>query len=320
MDMTQFMLLIQSVAVFLFGVITLTATVATIAGFMRRSWWILESASHFRVQYLLVLSLAILILLLLKQRVMAAGLSLFALINLALVLPFYFGRVRVHGKKSFRILMANVLYDNQSHENVRQFIRNSRPDIIVLEEVTPRWIKELAPIEADYPYTQKSPRTDAYGIAFYCRIPFTHAEIRCDGPSQLPAVYAWFDLDGRSLTLVGTHPRPPLSQVHLEDRNGQLADLIDFVQKQEGAVIVTGDLNATPWSPFFADLIAQTGLRDARKGFGLYPTWPAESLTLRVPLDHCLVSREVKIHSFRTGPYVGSDHLPILIDFSLAGR
>jgi len=40
--------------------------------------------------------------------------------------------------------------------------------------------------------------------------------------------------------------------------------------------------------------------------------------SLRIPLDNCLVSEEVAVAGRRVGPDIGSDHLPLVVDFALA--
>jgi endonuclease/exonuclease/phosphatase (EEP) superfamily protein YafD len=81
--------------------------------------------------------------------------------------------------------------------------------------------------------------------------------------------------------------------------------------------MVLGDLNLSPWSPYFGDLLSSAGLRDSREGFGIQASWPTAVPLLRVPIDHVLYSPEVVINHRQIGPDVGSDHLPVVVDFSL---
>ncbi len=36
-----------------------------------------------------------------------------------------------------------------------------------------------------------------------------------------------------------------------------------------------------------------------------------------LPLDHCLVSDEILVANRRVGPFVGSDHFPVVVDLVL---
>jgi endonuclease/exonuclease/phosphatase (EEP) superfamily protein YafD len=92
-------------------------------------------------------------------------------------------------------------------------------------------------------------------------------------------------------------------------------------------LIVVGDLNTSPWSAEFMTLTKKTGLRDSQLGYGLQPSWPMllpyfgvntqpNLLTqlLQVPIDHVLVSEQIQVFSRHTGPFIGSDHLPVTVE------
>jgi endonuclease/exonuclease/phosphatase (EEP) superfamily protein YafD len=83
-------------------------------------------------------------------------------------------------------------------------------------------------------------------------------------------------------------------------------------------VIIAGDLNLSPWSPYYARLVRETGLADIRKGFGLLPTWPTHLRPMMIPIDHCLVSPDISVSRVRTGEHIGSDHLPLIVDLMVA--
>jgi len=59
-------------------------------------------------------------------------------------------------------------------------------------------------------------------------------------------------------------------------------------------------------------------LKDSSLGWGIQPTWPAMFLPLRIPIDHCLVSPDLKIVRRKIGRDIGSDHLPLLVDLGLS--
>jgi endonuclease/exonuclease/phosphatase family metal-dependent hydrolase len=84
--------------------------------------------------------------------------------------------------------------------------------------------------------------------------------------------------------------------------------------------VVLGDLNATPWSPYFRNLERAASLRDTGRRSGWRPTWPSALPPLWIPLDHCLVSKEIPYASRTVGNYVGSDHFPIIVDVVLPPR
>ncbi|MGB2680209.1 MAG: endonuclease/exonuclease/phosphatase family protein, partial [Candidatus Competibacter sp.] len=121
------------------------------------------------------------------------------------------------------------------------------------------------------------------------------------------------------LVVVGTHPLPPMNAGLARRRNEQLASLAEFARQTPDPLVMLGDLNITPWSPYFERLLADSGLRDGRGGHGLLPTWPVGWPMLWIPIDHVLVSDDVQIRRWQTGAVIGSDHYPVIVDFQLFG-
>ncbi|MFQ5801556.1 MAG: endonuclease/exonuclease/phosphatase family protein [Candidatus Methylomirabilales bacterium] len=297
---------------------TVVASSTTVVGFLGRLWWPFELGSHFRAQYFLFLMGTAFLFLLGRKRRAAILASVFALVNLSLIVPFYMGSASTHAEgRTVRAVLVNVNTANQAYGRLQKFIRSVEPDFMVLLEVNRIWLNELQKLQAEYPFSRARPRDDNFGIALFSRIPFGSAGIRRIGRAGVPSVVAQFDIDGQSVTVIGTHPLPPVGRAYAAHRNQQLAELAHLVGSQKGAVMVLGDLNTTSWSPFFGDLIRKTGLRDSRNGFGVQPTWPAGLPHFWVPIDHCLVSSGVVVHNRRTGPDIGSDHYPVVVDFSV---
>lgn len=301
----------------IFGLPVAAVCLLTLLGFLGRLWWFFDLASHFRSQYLFILFLSSLILLLGKQPAAAGGVAVFALINLAFVAPLY-----IHTNPAIevvpdrRILLLNVLQRNNHYEEVRSLIRSEQPDIIVLVETNQKWLDELSEFQSVYPYTHSKPREDNYGVALLSREPLQEAEIRYFGEAGVPSVVAHLLIGKYPLTVIGTHPPPPKGALNSTFRNQQLDGLADLAREQSGEVILCGDLNMSPWSPFFWRLLKKSGLQNSARGFGLQPTWPTDRPLLRVPIDHCLVSAGITVSNRQVGPFVGSDHFPVILDFS----
>ena len=178
-------------------------------------------------------------------------------------------------------------------------------------------MRAFRPLLGDYPYTWSIPQ-DKFGIALLSRIPFEDASIKVIEKGDSSSVIAGFHIENRRLTLIGTHPYSPTSRVNFKYRNEQLTELAQFISTEEGAIILAGDLNVSPWSPFFADFLRDSGLQDSREGFGLHPTWPAGFAPLWIPIDHFLGSSHVAVRDRVVGPNIGSGHYPVIVDFSVA--
>jgi endonuclease/exonuclease/phosphatase (EEP) superfamily protein YafD len=297
----------------------LVASIGTVAGFFGRLWWVLELASHFRVQYFIFFAGAFFIALPLGRWSQAGVSGVLSVVNLTLIVPLYLGGASVaSGDLSIRVVLANVNSTNAAYEKFHQFLGTTRPDVIVVEELNERWARELETRQSEYGFSRVAVREDNFGIGLFSRLPFVSAEILHIGTAWVPSVVARFEIEDQPLTVIGTHPVPPAGPAYAEYRNEQLHALTKFVASERGPITIVGDLNVTSWSPVFSDLLRETGLRDSRTGYGLQPTWPVGLPLLLIPIDHCLVSADIVVRARWIGPNIGSDHYPVVVDMTIA--
>lgn len=291
----------------------------TFLGFGARWWWVLELAVHFRVQYV-CLMIPLVIVLLIQRQFKYALLPLFVMvINAAFIVPLYFSPSQpAAGSTRIRAISANVYTANENYEQFIEFVKHENPDFFLVMEVNDRWMQRLHVFDEDYPFSISRPRPDNFGIAFFSRVPVTDSRIIQLADSQVPTLVVTLRIDDQPLRVIGTHPLPPVSTDYAGRRNRQIAALGDLVAETPEPLVVLGDFNMTSWSPHFQDLLGRTGLKDSRKGFGVQPTWPQQSPWMFIPIDHALVSAEISVHNRYVGEKIGSDHRPIVIDFSVS--
>lgn len=304
----------------LFGAAIFTC-LSSLAGFGGRFWWVLDLASHFRVQYLAVSLVLTLILLLSRNRNFAIVTGAFALLNISLILPLYFGPPPVTDTTApkSRAMMMNVHTRNTNYSLVLDAIGHYAPDFLLVEEVDRRWLNDLKPLDAEYPYSVSRPRSDNFGIAFYSKTPILSADFLDIGEADSPSVLVRMQSSGRDLYFLGTHTLPPVNSAYARLRDIHLAELPSLVKSLDAPVLLMGDLNATPWSSPFRRLVQESELLDGSRGMGYQPTWPAGLHPLLIPIDHCLHSRELLVIQKTIGPFVGSDHYPVIVDFAFSG-
>lgn len=121
-------------------------------------------------------------------------------------------------------------------------------------------------------------------------------------------------LNGQSLSILATHPLPPINNTLFAARNRQLLAMSELLQSLPDTKLAIADLNTTLWSPFSRQFESQVGIKNARQGFGIQPTWPTQSPLLYIPLDHVVLSNDIAVVNSRTGQPIGSDRLPIIVD------
>jgi endonuclease/exonuclease/phosphatase (EEP) superfamily protein YafD len=296
--------------------------VVTLAAWLP-SPWPLSLAEHFHVQYL-VMATALAVLATAVGRGWLADVALItALGNLIAVAPHLAAAPAVTAAADavgLRVLVVNVHTSSTSHDRVRALIDDLDPDLIALVEVDRRWLVALEPSLRRYPGRVEEPRSDNFGVALYHRRPLRNGRIAYVG-GILPSIVARLDLGTTEVTAIVTHPIPPMTTALAADNARQLAAIGDLAAPLAGPRIVVGDLNATPWSRPFARLVARSGLRDSRAGFGIgasFPASPPSLAALRIPIDHALVSADIAVTDRRVERDVGSDHLPLYLELAIA--
>ena len=293
---------------------------STLLGFAGKFWWVFDLFSHFRVQYFLAISVILVLLLIAGKYRTCAAFGLCAAINLVCILPYYLPADDPAAGDSYtlRAISINVNTANRSYDSVKRFISENNPDFLLLMEVNSDWVNALRPIESLFPYHRYESREDNFGIALYSKLPYSKCEIIYLGDSGVPSVAGEFQIGDQRLTLIGTHPLPPINQEYSRLRNNQVDAIAKYLSSISGPKMLLGDLNMSPWSYHFYRLLDKTALKDSSRGRGLYFTWPANQVLLRIPIDVCLVSEEIGIKNRMVGPDVGSDHFPLIVDFGVS--
>ncbi len=301
--------------------VTLSVLLAAVTVFAcaARWSWILDLLPHFSVQIAMTAVVLLAILLGFRQWRTAILPALVLGVCGTQLLPLYRpARQPSYSGRVMRVISANVHRSNQQYAKFIEYIRTRAPDLFLVMEVDEVWLAELETLHAEYPYRIIQPGPGAFGIAFYSRMPFEdHATIESEA-AGVPMIHATVAFGDRSLNVLGAHTLPPIRRHNSEKRNGQLREIAAMTASLRGPTVLLGDLNTTSWSPHFGDLLRNGRLRDGRKGFGIQPTWPVRSGLpglVQIPIDHTLVSDDVEVVARRAGSNVGSDHLPVEIEF-----
>src|SRR5579872_6581442 len=270
---------------------------ATVLGLVARLWWVFELFCHFSVQYFWGFVITAGLLAGMKNYKLAIYPAVFGLLHLGFIAPLYVGG-KVHASSvqtvKLRVMSLNVQSSNREHRMLCEYVRRATPDVVLFFEVNDAWDEHLVQLRDEYPYSKTSPEKGTFGLAIYSRVPLWDVKFESldDGNH---AVIAQIGVDSTPLTLIGAHPYPPLSGGMAASRQRQFVRLGELLAAKSGPIVLAGDLNVTSWSPLFTDLVAKTGLRDSRRGFGVMSSWPAEYCPLGITIDHCLVSPDIEV-------------------------
>ena len=131
-------------------------------------------------------------------------------------------------QKGIKIALSNVLTSNNNYKAVIDFIDKNKPDIIVLQEVNNKWLKELKELKKKYPYGIAESREDNFGIALYSRIPVTKIEIVYWGEYYTPSILFETYIDNKKVRMLAIHTTPPTNQDYFKNRNSQFLNISNW--------------------------------------------------------------------------------------------
>lgn len=292
----------------------------------------IELLTHFRVQYF-ILSLivaAILSTLYVRHYLRNKLLIFCALVLVGLnaveVIPWYLPhpqQIAQNTSQSIRVLQFNINTQNNRYQEVIDSVRFERPDIALLIEINQNVFNKLnTGLKDILPYSFKSP---GGGLALLSRLPIQDARgDKLNGKDY--HLIANFLINNQPVEFIGTHPFVPIKPSTFHRRNLQLATLSDYIQKVKVPVIVAGDFNLTPWSPYYKKFVRRTKLHNTRLGYGIFPSWIRNTSYLNypqwlifvmenflsIPIDHCFVSKNFQVAGIHLGNNANSDHLPVI--------
>lgn len=302
----------------LWALVTLSVP-GVIVGYFATSWWVFETYAGFRIQFALILGLGILLAFRQNRRYVAGVLLLASIVNGSHLLPYLVPTpLASRTASALKLLTVNVHTANQRYDLVRAMTASHAPDIVLFTEVNEVWLDELKVLSKEYPYSVSRPRPDNFGIVMFSKIPPQKLEIVDFLAQDLPSVEMVFTLGSQTITLIGTHPLPPRTYEYSVCRNAQLELMGRHLGPIKGPKILMGDMNTVPWSSYFIKLLQEAGLKDTGQGHGISVTWPTHAWWLfGIPIDHILVSPELGVVSRTVGPWVGSDHYPVLVELAV---
>lgn len=292
-----------------------------VAGFFSPLHPSFDSLAHFRIHLAAALAAAALLLFAFR------GWRLNAAIALALSCAATFvttglplGSLRaVAGNEGmdlprYRLMQMNLRYDNPHPEAVFSLVGELRPDVLTLNEVSDMWRERLDRLSAAYPYSLICQhRAHIGGSAILSRRPFV-GDPRCEDSGSLTV--ATIDFGGQRIDVAALHLGWPWPF----DQPRQVRNLMPLLAKLGDRAILAGDFNATPWSASVRRVAEAGGLRLTR---WVGPTWLDRRLpaALRpyvgLPIDHVMAKGGVLVDAPMRLPASGSDHLPVLVEFTL---
>lgn len=232
---------------------------------------------------------------------------------------------------TLRLITANLLYSNTRSTNIAKRIIESHSDLVVLLECSTRNFDPVPYIRAGYRLLLHEPRRGTHGVCVLARsggryqtgIALPPVRNRC----RMPMATLLMQKGGQRIGVLGVHAPPPIEACGERATERTLVALARMIKEGKSTktvgtipagvpIIVTGDLNAFPWSAGLSAL-ARSGLVDSygahRLVFG--PTWPATGpLPAFARIDYILTPEAIKVIGVWSITTPGSDHRAVIAD------
>ncbi len=307
---------------------TAATVVMSLCAIPARFFWLSELAASLRVQ-LIIVAVGLLIPAVFTRCVRLAAVLV---ICVALQMPWMVPAVPVAAvcsadrESDLSITAANIWIGNTDYDAITDALERSDSDVLAVFEVGPPLLDHLQRGPGQqYGYMAARPGPGPFGVALLARRPLT--DVRAFGDNRSGgSLLATVRIGDRLCRIAAVHPISPMSPRRFRDRQKHLHQIVRHLtqwrrEHEEGAVVMIGDFNLTPWSPNFCDLVRASGLKHVVVDSGYEPTWqPVPGLLFGLVIDHCLVSDDLTVVASRIGPAFGSDHRPLSVELSLPRR
>lgn len=302
----------------LINLLLIVTIISTALAYLGNLFWIFDLFSHFKFYYLLSFLFIFIYSLIEKKKYGIIVSLVFFLVIVSEFIPFYIPKQK-STQYDLSVFMANVKTENRSFSKVKERIKEVNPDVIILIEVDKAWINSVSELNEIYTFQISEARDDNFGIILMSKYKLSDSSIEYFGFGKRPSVVATVQLNNSAVKIIGTHPVPPFNKQNAAERDDQLKELGDYINKQSEPVLLVGDLNTTPFSYSFKTLSKKAELQNCFNGFGYQPTWQYRPFmpSFRLALDNCLFTSGITIADSNSLKEVGSDHLPIFVTLKI---
>lgn len=316
-------------SIFLTGLV-----VAATIFLLRLRYWPFELFHHFVLHYFLISGVLVVVCTMVRAKLGAASsVALFLLFGFQLW-GTYIGpgwsrhctasttEVSQEGLSAITLITYNIKDDNPHHQTLGAWLASQPADVVVLQEV-PSSVEEWYREQRIYPYQhqvydpalnhQNFPEDRATVIL--SKYPFDSSSNFKPSEDSRPVTFARLSIPGmENLWIVAIDAREPMTSALLWQRDILLLGAARKIGNLDGPVVVTGDFNATPFTPIFDDFLQ---LADIPPPKSIIASFPAAIGWFGIPLDHILV-RDVQVADICALSTIGSDHRPVKSTLLLA--
>jgi endonuclease/exonuclease/phosphatase (EEP) superfamily protein YafD len=302
----------------------------TAATFLGRLSWLFDITTHFRPHLLAVGALLAVMLIAARRPWWVVPLAVAASVHAAVLLrPVPVPAASGPGP-ALRLTEFNLWADNTEFGPVLDYLRSQRPDVLVTVEAVRPWQQHLRQLSDLLPFNtmDRLKRPTDLETVVMSRFPIKGFSVEMPREPKgavlgIPVVRVVLDVGGTDVVLWAVHPPNPLNRGDWRARNTLHLWVAGRVAAEDPSVpvIVAGDFNQTPWTPWHQQFLERSGLLDAAGTSWPAPTrqpyWPFGWRLLAIPIDRVAVRPGTGVSELQVGPFLGSDHFPVTADLVL---
>lgn len=298
--------------------VLVAALFALVSGlsFLGSRHWAFDLLSHFRVQFAALALILCLLMIFTRQRAVAALLGLLAGIHGAEPAAYMLRQADIEAQAAAEPeapLTLTLAYHNLRNSDARldelfAYLDEVKPDVLVLTEMDyARRADLFHGLRPRFRHWVVNPGPSIFNVGVFSRHPrFELKQVMTGSDWPMLHVRICPDETRGCLRVVALHAIPPVGY-RTKLRDAALLEAAARAREGEEPAVLVGDLNCTPWSPVFTEVLAEGRLRDRNRA-GLVGTWMSRSPLFGLPIDHILLGPGVEEEARSVGPAFGSDH------------
>lgn len=290
--------------------------IATVFSFLAKFGWPFEVVTNFRAQLLFASLILILFHSLVTKDKRFVLFSVLLALSNAVPIGTYWLEVRAQPtagtqETAVRLVLANLLFKEANLKKVISYSEDNQADILVITELPLRKIPILDQFAPEYPHIVVSGNRNNQDVAILSKYPITDDDTVRVSSAETPILNANLTINDKPFKIVTLHPIKPLLPGALRARNEAIRTALATAEQASHSILV-GDFNATIWSPIFWNI-----RKDWITSFNLQPTWLTSIPLLGLTIDQLFTPPSVSIVDRKVGPFIGSDHYPVIFDLKL---
>jgi endonuclease/exonuclease/phosphatase (EEP) superfamily protein YafD len=236
--------------------------------------------------------------------------------------------------KEIKVMSYNLFFKNKRPNQSIAIIKNANPDIIFIQELTPKWAAEIdKTLGETYKYKMTKPLRGTHGIGIYSKHKISNQEFLNNSSKKPYAQIVDLTIEDKTIQLINTHLASPAIAFENKDkffslfaRNYQirkkqikeLNNLASSGSKRYDCQLLVGDLNTLHSEPIFKML----KFRWTNSSNGLFRwmkfNFPHSSrIKPIVTLDYIMGKGKMKFLESKVIKGGSSDHLALLVNLKI---